>query len=208
MTLNVGSNFKKRWLAAPEAVRQTFLDDLNRVCDILKPDNSIEIWKKIDDEAQKQSFAKIKQAYIDLKLQLMEEARLRHQRELQHALDQKRAAQFAYNQQLLLDEERQFNEQTQVLHTLGHSLKQQVDAYVARYHKNPEGPVFNFAPGLLSDHQIHSELETLRLRLQLEAEANIDNTLKALRQQLVNAAEEEIKLILKNSNLSDDNQKE
>ena len=29
MTLNVGQDFKKRWLGAPEAVREAFLNDLN-----------------------------------------------------------------------------------------------------------------------------------------------------------------------------------
>ena len=33
MALNVGPDFKQRWLNVPEAVRQTFIDDLGRVCD-------------------------------------------------------------------------------------------------------------------------------------------------------------------------------
>ena len=37
MALNVGQDFKKRWLDTPEAVRQTFVDDLNRICDLLSP---------------------------------------------------------------------------------------------------------------------------------------------------------------------------
>ena len=44
MTLNVGQDFKKRWLGAPEAVREAFLNDLNRISDLLNPDSNIQAW--------------------------------------------------------------------------------------------------------------------------------------------------------------------
>ena len=42
MALNVGQDFKQRWLDVPEAVRQAFSDDLHRVCNVLKPETNIQ----------------------------------------------------------------------------------------------------------------------------------------------------------------------
>ncbi len=41
MALNVGPDFKQRWLNVPDAVRQAFIDDLSRVCDVLKPETGL-----------------------------------------------------------------------------------------------------------------------------------------------------------------------
>ena len=47
-----------------------------------------------------------------------------------------------------------------------------------------------------------SELESVRLRLELEAETLIEQSLNALRSKLQTAAKEEIEYILANSNFS------
>ena len=62
-----------------------------------------------------------------------------------------------------------------------------------------------FAKGRLNidDTQILSELESLRLRLELEAETVIEQTVNALREKLRAAAKEEIDYILKNSDLAE-----
>ncbi|MEG0344514.1 MAG: hypothetical protein RR633_20180, partial [Acinetobacter sp.] len=54
----------------------------------------------------------------------------------------------------------------------------------------------------VDDAQITSELESVRLRLELEAETLIEQTVKAFRSKLETAAKEEIEYILTNSNFS------
>ena len=204
MALNVGQDFKQRWLNVPEAVRQAFIDDLNRVCNVLKPETNIQKWLEKDKEAQKQSYAKIEQAYIERKAQLIEEARLRKQRALEQALEKKRAEQVAYVESLKLDEARQFEEQTHTLALIRQNLEHETQTYTARYHKNPEGAGLNFAKGMISisDHEVLSELESVRLRLELEAETLIEQAVTVFRAKLYQASQEEIEYILKNSDLS------
>jgi len=48
VALNVGQDFKQRWLNVPDAVRQAFIDDLNRVCNVLKPETNIQKWLEKD----------------------------------------------------------------------------------------------------------------------------------------------------------------
>ncbi len=86
MALNVGPDFKQRWLNVPEAVRQTFIDDLSRICDILKP--------------EQESERKIEEAYAQRKAELIEAARIRRQLALEQALADKRAAEQAAIAQL------------------------------------------------------------------------------------------------------------
>ena len=52
MALNVGPDFKQRWLNVPDAVRQAFIDDLSRVCDVLKPETGLHSWIEHDQRAQ------------------------------------------------------------------------------------------------------------------------------------------------------------
>ncbi len=204
MALNVGQDFKQRWLNVPEAVRQAFIDDLHRVCNVLKPETNIQKWLEKDKEAQQLSYEKIERAYIERKAQLIEEARLRKQRALEQSLDKKRAAQAAYAQALQLDEARQFAEQTQTLAFIRQTLDHETHVYTARYHKNPEGSALNFSKGMLSipDTAMLSELENVRLRLELEAETLIEQAVTVFRAKLHQASQEEIDYILKNSDLS------
>ncbi|MGE8539764.1 MAG: cell division protein BlhA [Acinetobacter sp.] len=204
MALNVGPDFKQRWLNVPEAVRQTFIDDLGRICDVLKPESNTQQWLEMDQKQQALSFERIESAFAARKAELIEEARIRKQQALERALDAKRAVEKAYAEKLKLDELRQYAEQTQTLALIRQTIDRDTLTYTSRYHKNPESAPFNFAKGLsVSDNQMLSELESVRLRLELEAETQIEQALSAFRTKLQAAAQEEIEYILKNSNFSD-----
>ena len=204
VALNVGQDFKQRWLNVPDAVRQTFIDDLYRVCNVLKPETNTQKWLEKDELAQKQSFEKMETAYAERKSQLIEDARLRRQHALEQSLANKRAAQKAFAESLQHDEVRQFIEQTQTLNFIRQNLERETQTYTARYHKNPEGSALNFAKGILSiqDNQILSELESVRLRLELEAETLIEQAVTVFRAKLHQASQEEIQYILEHSDFS------
>ena len=204
VALNVGQDFKQRWLDVPDAVRQTFIDDLYRVCNVLKPETNPQKWLEKDELAQKQSFEKMETAYAERKAQLIEDARLRRQHALEQSLANKRAAQKAFAESLQQDEVRQFIEQTQTLNFIRQNLERETQTYTARYHKNPEGSALNFAKGILSiqDNQILSELESVRLRLELEAETLIEQAVTVFRAKLHQASQEEIQYILEHSDFS------
>ncbi|WP_104500891.1 cell division protein BlhA [Acinetobacter indicus] len=203
MALNVGPDFKQRWLTAPEAVRQTFIDDLHRISEVLQPDSDLKRWVEYDQQQQQQSFQKIDQAYAELKIQLIEEARIRRQQMLEQRLAQQRADQAAYVQALYQDELQQFAAQTETLASLRTQLDQEILDYTARYQKNPENGSFNFAKGVrIADEQILSELDSVRVRLELEAETRIEEAVQQFRSQLQAAAQEEIEYILKHSQFS------
>lgn len=203
MALNVGPDFKQRWLTAPEAVRQTFIDDLHRISEVLQPDSDLKRWVEYDQQQQQQSFQKIDQAYAELKIQLIEEARIRRQQMLEQRLAQQRADQAAYAQALYQDELQQFAAQTETLASLRTQLDQEILDYTARYQKNPQNGSFNFAKGVgIADEQILSELDSVRVRLELEAETRIEEVVQQFRSQLQAAAQEEIEYILKHSQFS------
>lgn len=205
MALNVGRDFKQRWLNVPEAVRQTFIDDLGRICDVLQPDSNVQQWLEHDQKRQALSFERIETAYAERKAQLIEEARIRKQQALEHSLEKKRAEQQAYAERLQQDELRQFAAQAQTLALIRQTIDRDTQTYTSRYHKNPESAPFNFAKGLsVSDQEMLSELESVRLRLELEAETQIEQAVAAFRAKLQAAAQEEIEYILKNSNFSNE----
>ncbi|MGN0936980.1 MULTISPECIES: hypothetical protein [unclassified Acinetobacter] len=203
MALNVGPDFKQRWLKVPEAIRQTFIDDLGRVCDVLNPSTDIQQWLVNDQQQQQMSFDKIESAYADLKAQLIEDARIRKQLALEKALEEKREAEQAYAEQLKRDEELRFAAQTQALTMMQHNLDREVQHYAARYHKNPETGLAGLSQSLsVSEGQMLSELESVRVRLELEAETQIEMAVSDFRAKLKAAAQEEIDYILENSNFS------
>ncbi|ATO19337.1 hypothetical protein BS636_06520 [Acinetobacter sp. LoGeW2-3] len=193
MALNVGPDFKQRWLNVPEAVRQTFIDDLARICDVLQPETSLQEWLARDQQLQQVSDAKIEEAYAQRKAELIEEARIRKQQALEKALADKRAQEEAYIEQMKLDEERKYAEQTRTLELLRDSLNAEVLNYAARFEQNQ---IVNAAQIKIDDSEILSELESTRLRLELEAETAIEETLVQLRNRLRAAAREEIDYIL------------
>ena len=205
MALNVGQDFKKRWLDAPVAVRQSFLDDLNRICALFEPQTQVEKWLENDQRAVQVAQLQVEQAYADLKAQLIEEARLRKQLALEQSLADKRAQQEDYNQQLLDDEKKQFAIQTLSLNALRQEVDYNIAAYAAKYQKNPEHNLdFSQRHFNMSDDQIKSELESVRLRLELEAETFIEQAVQDFRQKLKAASQEEIAYILENSTFSDE----
>lgn len=203
MALNVGQDFKKRWLNAPEAVRHAYQQDLARICDLLEPQTPIQLWVLNDEKAQLESQQNIEKAYADLKAELIEQARIRRQLALEKALADKRA----YAAELQADEVRKFSEQTEALQALRSHLEQEVAEHTARYQKNPETPAIDYSSGAklsITDDQILSELESVRVRLELEAESLIEQAVTVFRAKLHAAAQEEIEYILKNSNFSDE----
>lgn len=204
MTLKVGQDFKKRWLNAPDAVRHAFLDDLSRINDLLHPDSEIQGWLENDQRAQQVAQLKVEQAYAEEKARLIEEARVRKQLALEKALAEKRAQQQAYDQSLVQDEIQQFQHQTTVLMQLRETLDLEISDYSARYSQNPSKAVAQNKPkeNQLSDDKIKSELESLRLRLELEAENLIEESVQSFTAKLKIAAEDEISYILKQSNLN------
>ena len=202
MALNVGQDFKKRWLSAPEAVRQTYQDDLARICELLLPHTTLDHWNIQDQKAQQASFDQIEQAYADLKAELIEQARIRKQQALEQSLAQKREQQALYAASLHADEIHQFQQQTHELMALRRSIQAEIESHTARYHQNPDQVIdYSHARHQISDEQIQSELESLRLRLELEADGLIEQAVTVFRAKLHTAAQEEIEYILKNSNL-------
>jgi len=207
VALNVGQDFKKRWLNAPEAVRQTYQDDLARICDLLLPQTPIQTWTQHEENAQQRSQQRIEQAYADLKAELIEQARIRKQLALEKALQEKRAAEAAYATQLQADEARQFQQQTENLLALRGHIDQEIAQQTERYQTNPEQPSVDYARGqsvMIDDQQILSELESVRVRLELEAEGLIEQAVTVFRAKLHALAQDEIDYILKNSEFSDE----
>ena len=207
MALNVGQYFKKRWLNAPEAVRQTYQDDLARICDLLLPQTLTQTWTQHEENAQQLSQQRIDQAYADLKAELIEQARIRKQLALEKALEEKRAAEAAYAAQLQADEARQFEQQTENLLALRGHIDQEIAQQTERYQSNPEQPSIDYSKAqrvVIDDQQILSELESVRVRLELEAEGLIEQAVTVFRAKLHALAQDEIDYILKNSEFSDE----
>ena len=178
-----------------------------RICDLLEPQTPIQLWVLNDEKAQLESQQNIEKAYADLKAELIEQARIRRQLALEKALADKRAKEAAYAAELQADEVRKFSEQTEALQALRSHLEQEVAEHTARYQKNPETPAIDYSSGAklsITDDQILSELESVRVRLELEAESLIEQAVTVFRAKLHAAAQEEIEYILKNSNFSDE----
>ncbi|HQZ58800.1 MAG TPA: hypothetical protein PLQ39_03765, partial [Acinetobacter sp.] len=145
MALNVGQDFKNRWLNTPETVRQTYQEDLARICDLLLPQTLIQTWNYHEEKAQQLSEQRIEQAYVDLKAELIEQARIRKQQALENALAEKRAADAAYAAQLHADEVRQFEQQTENLLALRQHIDLEITQQTDRYQANPEQPSIDYA---------------------------------------------------------------
>lgn len=207
MALNVGQDFKKCWLNTPETVRQTYQEDLARICDLLLPQTQIQTWVHHEEKAQLRSQQRIDQAYANLKAELIEQARVRKQLALEKALEEKRTAEAAYAAQLQADELNQFEQQTENLVALRHHIDQEIAQQTERYQANPEQPSIDYAQGQrvqIDDQQILSELESVRVRLELEAESLIEQAVTVFRAKLHALAQDEIDYILKNSEFSDE----
>lgn len=199
MALDVGADFEKRWLNAPQAVRQTYIDDLSRICELFATDVRLENWLSYNKQAQRQSYEKIENAYAELKAELVEQARIRRQHTLEQSLAKKRAQQQAYLDDLQLDERLQYQQQTQQLQALQQQLSQESHHYTERYTPTPK---LRFEPNAntVISPEIQQALDNLKIRLELEAEGLIEQIQKSiqdLNQKIQQAADEEIRYILK-----------
>ncbi|WP_151709261.1 hypothetical protein [Acinetobacter brisouii] len=198
MALDVGADFEKRWLNAPQAVRQTYIDDLSRICELFATDVCLENWLSYNKQAQRQSYERIENAYAELKAELVEQARIRRQHALEQSLAKKRAQQQAYLDDLQLDERLQYQQQTQQLQALQQQLSQESHHYTERYTPTPK---LRFEPNAntVISPEIQQALDNLKIRLELEAEGLIEQIQKSiqdLNQKIQQAADEEIRYIL------------
>ena len=200
MTLNVGQDFKQRWLATPMAVRQVYLDDLARICDLLQPEMDSHQWLEQDQRAIIESETRIQQGYLDYQTELLAAKRLRERLALEAKLAAKREQEAAKIAEFQAEEQRKQQAQDQLLNMLRVQQAQYLTTYIARYQKNPEQnyPHFN-KEFKVPDTSMLSELESVRLRLELEAESVIEAKVAELRRLLQTAAKEEIALALQNS---------
>ena len=200
MTLNVGQDFKQRWLATPMAVRQVYLDDLARICDLLQPEMDSHQWLEQDQRAIIESETRIQQGYLDYQAELLAAKRLRERLALEAKLTAKREQEAAKIAEFQAEEQRKQQAQDQLLNMLRVQQAQYLTTYIARYQKNPEQnyPHFN-KEFKVPDTSMLSELESVRLRLELEAESVIEAKVAELRRLLQAAAKEEIALALQNS---------
>lgn len=205
MSLNVGEHFKQRWLATPEAVRQTFCDELQHICTLLEPNTQFHKWQHQDalllqkhQQIIKRTYEQIKQDILAEQARLAEERKRQRQAELEHALAKKRAAQQAEIEQLEMLEQQQQREQTahlqQFAQTLQQQLVQQTNQKIAKFDVS-QAKQFNQSAEPISS-PIAISLEDLKTRLEIEAEYYIEQTLQQLRSKLKAAAQEEIEMIL------------
>ena len=203
MRLSVRQNFKQRWLATPTAVRQVYFDDLARICDLLQPEVDSQTWLEQDQHYAAESKQRIQQAYVDYQAELIAAKRLKQRLILEQQLAEKRAVQAKQAAELEQQQLLAQQEQLQVLQVLRQQQTQALNTYVARYQENPKHIYTAFNKAVhLPDTSMLSELESVRLRLELEAEAAIEAKVNELRRLLQAAAKEEINLVLQNSAFS------
>lgn len=204
MALNVGENFTQRWLATPEAVRQTFSDELNHICDLLNSNEHITKWQYQDAVLQQKNKKIIERAYAELKQQILEEqARIAEERkrqrqaELEQALAEKRALEAKQVAELEAEEQQQAQHQDAYLQQLAQELHQQsTSSNLDSLRKFNTQDVKQFNSIQHHDAPPTAEHQDLRTRLELEAEFYIEQTLQQLKAKLQAAAQEEIELIL------------
>lgn len=202
MALDIGEDFKTRWLNTPQAARQTYIDDLSRICELLTPESDIDEWKASDELAQTTSEQKIQRAYEVLKAQMIEDARCREQKRLEDKIFKQRKAEDEYLKNLQLDERLQEQSQVEQLKSLQNKLNTETKSYSSRYQKQS----FASASSQTSDKalklnhvQLQQVIENIQLRLELEAEGlieHIQKSVESFNQNLQQAAEEEVKILL------------
>lgn len=197
MSLNIGENFKQRWLDTPEPVRQIFCDELQHICDLLEPDTQFHKWQHQEAILQQKHRKIIEQAYEQLKQEILteqarvaEERRQQRQAELEQQLADKRALEAARLELLRVQEQHKIQQDQlqlqQIAKDLEHDLRVQSAAEIARFEAT-QSKQFN---------RQKLSLEEIKLRLEIEAEQMIDQMLQDVKQQLKLAAKEEIDLLL------------
>jgi hypothetical protein len=215
VALNIGENFKQRWLATPESIRHSYCDELRHISALLDPESQLQKWQYQEAVLQQRQRQITEQAYKQLKLQILaEQARLREaqkqarQAALEQALEDKRAEQHAkLAKQEQLDALKQ-QQQDAYLKQFAEQLQQQSAAIIQQ-------PISKFDVRQVKAFDVRatepspvvsrpqpasalptSAYEELKLRLELEAQQWIEQALAELRSQLLAAAAEEIELQL------------
>ncbi|MCF9034750.1 hypothetical protein [Acinetobacter nectaris] len=205
MALDIGEDFKTRWLNTPQAARQTYIDDLSRICELLTPESKIEAWKTSDEAAQITSEQRIQEAYETLKAQMIEDARCREQKRLENKIHQQRQAEDEYLKNLQLDDRLQQQSQVEQLKSFQNQLMQETKTYSNRYQKislAANSPKATDKPLQLNHVQLQQIIENIQVRLELEAESLIEQIQKSVEgfnQNLQQAAEEEVKISLQDT---------
>lgn len=199
MALNVGENFKQRWLNTPDAVRQTFCDELIHISGLLDAETSVAAWQQQDILLQHQHRKQIKHAYEELKqhilaekARLLEEQKRQHQAALEAKIEHARQLERERIERLRWEEHQQQVHELEQLEEIAAQLKaelqQQSTAEIARFDAR-------FAKQF---NQTRLNLEDIQLRLEIESDGMIDRLLADFRIQLKHAAQEEIQLLIAN----------
>lgn len=200
MALQIGQDFEQRWLNTPVAARQTYIDDLTRICNLLSEDVQLDEWQAQESEAQTQATEQIKQAYQDLAAQIREDARLKHRKHIELRLAQKRQKQQDFMASLEQQFQKNAQEQQHLLFNTAQQLKQNAQDYIAQKPARPLTAITtDTQSAALSQPAVQQALENVQVRLELEAEeliAHIQQSIQAFNSNLQKAAEEEVELIL------------
>lgn len=200
MALNVGDQFQQRWLATPDAVRQTFCDELNHICELLLPDTQIQKWQYQDALLQQKHRQVIERAYVKLKMDIIEAQKRQRQDQLEKTLEKKRAEEQAFIARLEELEQQKQLDQTAYLRQFAQQLQEETFTQnTQKIVKYDSRQATNFDRSQTVEHSqsLPSSIsDDLKTRLELEAEYYIDQTLHQLRIKLKAAAQEEIELIL------------
>lgn len=208
MVLNIGTDFKTRWLKAPVDVRQTYIDELNHVCDLLLLDTDFSTWQKDDEALQKESKTRIETAYANYKAELIEAARIRQQNALEQSIHLKRQQEQAFIDQIMADETHQQQQEKDTLYKLQQTLHQEYSQYTSQYKKvalATPTPSTKSNKNKTLQPEIQQLIENIQIRLELEAEGLMQQIQQAVHQlshQLQHAAEEELDIALQQKNKS------
>lgn len=179
-------DLQQRWANIPHTIRQIYLNDFTRIAQLLEQNTSLEEWLANEQHAKQQSALHIEQNYLQIKEELQTRQKELTQVILEQRLQQKRDEEKQRIAQLQQNEQQAKIQQTQALAQLNQKIQQETLEYAERYHKNIP----------LSALDNTESNENLRLRLELEAEKFINETVQQLRKQLREVAKEEIDLIV------------
>ena len=198
MSFNIGDNFRQRWLDTPEAVRHTFCEELEHICQLLEPETTFHKWQHQEVLLHQKHRKVIEHAYETLKQEILaeqarlaEERRKKRQAELEEKVAQQRALEQTRLELLEIEEQQRLAQEQQHLQDMAQDLEQQLRVQSAQ-----EIARFEASQSKQFNRQKLS-LDEVRLRLEIESEQMIDDMLVKLKSQLKIAAKEEIDLLLR-----------
>lgn len=199
MALNLGDHFTQRWTTAPLDVRQTYLDDLSRICELLEDTSNLNEWQNADQQQQLKNKKIIEASYAQLKAKLIEDEHLRQRKVFENILAEQRASEQEFKTQLEQEVQQQEQHEKAFLQQFKQQLEQQTSEYVERY-----TPVSFNQPSTsenqpISNTVLEHVLENMQVRLELEAESLIEHVQKSMQNfndSLQQATQEEIEIAL------------